>query len=113
MSMMFCSPVSSRLSSAISRRAVRELSPPLPWKPMSICCTEVTLGVSAVSIGQGRCQLRPGRSEAHTSALQSLMRITYAVFCSEKNKDEHHLPQARTIHRRRYGDHPIYKNYKR
>src|SRR3546814_9972485 len=26
------------------------------------------------------------RSEEHTSELQSLMRITYAVFCSKKNK---------------------------
>src|SRR3546814_3134434 len=27
-----------------------------------------------------------GRSEEHTSALQSLMRISYAVFCSKKKK---------------------------
>src|SRR3546814_8191213 len=27
-----------------------------------------------------------GRSEEHTSALQSLMRISYAVFCLKKNK---------------------------
>src|SRR3546814_7829582 len=31
--------------------------------------------------------LRPGiRSEEHTSELQSLMRISYAVFCLKKNK---------------------------
>src|SRR3546814_7341726 len=29
----------------------------------------------------------PIRSEEHTSELQSLMRISYAVFCSHKNKD--------------------------
>src|SRR3546814_10623058 len=28
------------------------------------------------------------RSEEHTSALQSLMRITYAVFCLNKKKDQ-------------------------
>src|SRR3546814_1531678 len=28
----------------------------------------------------------PGRSEEHTSELQSLMRSSYAVFCSKKNK---------------------------
>src|SRR3546814_7991535 len=28
------------------------------------------------------------RSEEHTSALQSLMRISYAVFCLKKNKDQ-------------------------
>src|SRR3546814_8261422 len=29
------------------------------------------------------------RSEEHTSELQSLMRISYAVFCLKKKKDEH------------------------
>src|SRR3546814_2231069 len=29
------------------------------------------------------------RSEEHTSELQSLMRISYAVFCLKKNKHEH------------------------
>src|SRR3546814_1608734 len=29
----------------------------------------------------------PGRSEEHTSELQSLMRISYAVFCLKKKKD--------------------------
>src|SRR3546814_4165580 len=28
--------------------------------------------------------VRPGRSEEHTSELQSLMRISYAVFCLKK-----------------------------
>src|SRR3546814_8415398 len=33
-----------------------------------------------------------GRSEEHTSELQSLMRISYAVFClKKKNKTEHHM----------------------
>src|SRR3546814_13864379 len=30
-----------------------------------------------------------GRSEEHTSELQSLMRISYAVFCLKKNKPLH------------------------
>src|SRR3546814_2074591 len=29
-------------------------------------------------------RMRPGRSEEHTSELQSLMRISYAVFCLKK-----------------------------
>src|SRR3546814_12749520 len=39
------------------------------------------------------------RSEEHTSELQSLMRISYAVFCLKKKKDElltHHI-QLKTI----------------
>src|SRR3546814_10524952 len=31
------------------------------------------------------------RSEEHTSELQSLMRISYAVFCLKKKKNKHHL----------------------
>src|SRR3546814_5295956 len=31
-----------------------------------------------------------GRSEEHTSELQSLMRISYAVFCLKKNTTTHH-----------------------
>src|SRR3546814_7611837 len=31
----------------------------------------------------------PGRSEEHTSELQSLMRISYAVFCLKKKKHTH------------------------
>src|SRR3546814_3972182 len=40
--------------------------------------------------GQGDCRLSPelwcSRSEEHTSELQSLMRISYAVFCLKKKK---------------------------
>src|SRR3546814_6323929 len=32
---------------------------------------------------------RPDRSEEHTSELQSLMRISYAVFCLKKKKNTH------------------------
>src|SRR3546814_8932427 len=38
----------------------------------------------------GRSDRRPGRprSEEHTSELQSLMRISYAVFCLKKKKNK-------------------------
>src|SRR3546814_8125690 len=35
---------------------------------------------------RGRDRYRPQRSEEHTSELQSLMRISYAVFCLKKQK---------------------------
>src|SRR3546814_2968257 len=38
----------------------------------------------------------PSRSEEHTSELQSLMRISYAVFCLTKKKDKPHKKQPRT-----------------
>src|SRR3546814_6017544 len=35
----------------------------------------------------------PARSEEHTSELQSLMRISYAVFCLKKKKKKHNQYQ--------------------
>src|SRR3546814_2973146 len=57
----------------------------------------ISSGNPAVEIGLGRhCfilaavngggRVQPGRSEEHTSELQSLMRISYAVFCLKKKK---------------------------
>src|SRR3546814_10180845 len=38
------------------------------------------------------------RSEEHTSELQSLMRISYAVFCLEKkNRTQHTIPKTENI----------------
>src|SRR3546814_2587390 len=50
---------------------------------------------SAVAPGGARCG--PRRSEEHTSELQSLMRISYAVFCLKKKKKEtkHNKKQKR------------------
>src|SRR3546814_2830842 len=39
----------------------------------------------------------PGRSEEHTSELQSLMRISYAVFCLKKKKTKQTLNQNLTV----------------
>src|SRR3546814_10845821 len=38
-----------------------------------------------------------GRSEEHTSELQSLMRISYAVFCLKKKKHSLHRPRSHYI----------------
>src|SRR3546814_9210002 len=38
-------------------------------------------------VDQGREALHASRSEEHTSELQSLMRISYAVFCLKKKKN--------------------------
>src|SRR3546814_4428132 len=40
----------------------------------------------ALSLSKGRSFFSRGRSEEHTSELQSLMRISYAVFCLKKKK---------------------------
>src|SRR3546814_4799724 len=40
------------------------------------------------------------RSEEHTSELQSLMRISYAVFCLKKKKKINHTPNRQTPYQR-------------
>src|SRR3546814_5740879 len=54
----------------------------------------IALNVTSAALGAG--QVAPhmrsrggGRSEEHTSELQSLMRISYAVFCLKKKKTKH------------------------
>src|SRR3546814_3363719 len=42
------------------------------------------LGRRGLRLGRGRLRRGRGRSEEHTSELQSLMRISYAVFCLKK-----------------------------
>src|SRR3546814_6208695 len=47
------------------------------------------LGVDAdVCDGDHACIRLSGRSEEHTSELQSLMRISYAVFCLKKKRQQ-------------------------
>src|SRR3546814_9733221 len=40
------------------------------------------------------------RSEEHTSELQSLMRISYAVFCLKKKNQQHTSPTNTSNHRK-------------
>src|SRR3546814_7312021 len=42
--------------------------------------------------------LKTGRSEEHTSELQSLMRISYAVFCLKKKKNTKSTQIRSTLH---------------
>src|SRR3546814_942694 len=53
--------------------------------------TECGIGVKQYNDVQPGDQIR---SEEHTSELQSLMRISYAVFCLQKKKSQTHTEQA-------------------
>src|SRR3546814_2143128 len=60
--------------------------------------------------GQGRVHgATPSiRSEEHTSELQSLMRISYAVFCLKKKKEKSQTPRPhKTSHRKQQVDKKI------
>src|SRR3546814_10170256 len=51
-----------------------------------------TLGIARTHDFNGAAQ--EGRSEEHTSELQSLMRISYAVFCLKKKKIQYRQDKA-------------------
>src|SRR3546814_2168698 len=63
-----------------------------------------------ISVRDASRSARGQRSEEHTSELQSLMRISYAVFCLKKKKHKStqhasqldHTNQHATIHQRQY-----------
>src|SRR3546814_8794799 len=69
-----------------------------PSLPSSVCQRSSPVSETIGSIsgsGAGRLGLQsrhetrePWRSEEHTSELQSLMRLSYAVFCLQKNKNK-------------------------
>src|SRR3546814_4431867 len=50
---------------------------------MAVTCARETIGTAS------KAKLSSVRSEEHTSELQSLMRISYAVFCLKKKKHTH------------------------
>src|SRR3546814_9795663 len=49
---------------------------------------KTSIGYSHIRTRKARAEV--GRSEEHTSELQSLMRISYAVFCLKKKKHTNH-----------------------
>src|SRR3546814_4694061 len=55
-----------------------------PWMADFQCPERVVMRTSRG--GSGQSDPQKGRSEEHTSELQSLMRISYAVFCLKKKK---------------------------
>src|SRR3546814_9708482 len=52
----------------------------------SACTNLAPKELESPSLGE---PMRQSRSEEHTSELQSLMRISYAVFCLKKKKNKH------------------------
>src|SRR3546814_7768244 len=64
-------------------KAPRTMSPTRPDSRSSVETREI--GAICIILG---CVTALDRSEEHTSELQSLMRISYAVFCLNKQKKE-------------------------
>src|SRR3546814_8351031 len=94
------------------------------------CSSVAVMGVrmignppGTVIVPEMRAGTRPAiRSEEHTSELQSLMRISYAVFCLKQKKQQPANPhttklytkpttQPRTHHQNTSHDHHYHKKY--
>src|SRR3546814_9765143 len=59
----------------------------VPARTVGACCASAAAGSSSARIAK-RAFIDGERSEEHTSELQSLMRISYAVFCLKKKNKE-------------------------
>src|SRR3546814_17427740 len=80
----------SRKRHAIHRRVLRAAQlgqppAPLPEPAPGIPTTRLAVGDQLGAGSAGRVD-QASRSEEHTSELQSLMRISYAVFCLKKKR---------------------------
>src|SRR3546814_3916715 len=78
--------------------AAQQVTQSVPWRSTSSPQPRQRGGSTRSSTrcsGRSRRARTPGRSEEHTSELQSLMRISYAVFCLKKQTDCHeHLLES-------------------
>src|SRR3546814_10762889 len=63
----------------------------LTWQSLQSRVTPYVVEVDR--LGEARA-VAPARSEEHTSELQSLMRISYAVFCLKKKKKQTNLTKS-------------------
>src|SRR3546814_8233418 len=75
-----------------SAASVSVISPTFMWTAPPAVCAPIFTAISTTrnSIPAGDARWLSARSEEHTSELQSLMRISYAVFClKKKNKKTH------------------------
>src|SRR3546814_6936847 len=78
-------PISALISALTAGGPETELSPALARRTIETALTRCRAVEGGLRIE--RKPLRQARSEEHTSELQSLMRISYAVFCLKKKKN--------------------------
>src|SRR3546814_4667800 len=81
-------PLSLAAAAVRSPAAVEQDLPPalLMQRPSAHIATQGRTAIRIGAMPTTTSQLQFSRSEEHTSELQSLMRISYAVFCLKKKK---------------------------
>src|SRR3546814_6982419 len=83
-----CTPGSASRTRAAILSSPMTRAPEVQAKPTT---SKVTCGSRPTVAGTSSYILASFRSEEHTSELQSLMRISYAVFCLTKKKEHTHI----------------------
>src|SRR3546814_1715547 len=87
MSLTILIPIGAFVGHLWERRAARRARPEFHGRMGVLLATGFIVGESL--FGVLFAGLVAGRSEEHTSELQSLMRISYAVFCLKTKKTEY------------------------
>src|SRR3546814_5605728 len=85
--------LSEEAADRVRRNAVMLVPDPLPDRELALLAVGQSEGRQRLEVhllGPVGCQQPGCRSEEHTSELQSLMRISYAVFCLKKKKKKQH-----------------------
>src|SRR3546814_7507202 len=80
----YCAPPTSACALSCSKRFLSWMA--LATWPRSISLPQASKMRACTA--SAKCSGRRKRSEEHTSELQSLMRISYAVFCLKKKKEK-------------------------
>src|SRR3546814_1398504 len=75
---------SARDSASACSKLISNCAAPLSWIRVSTS--------NSIASQKSYIRSRIGRSEEHTSELQSLMRISYAVFCLKRQTTIHNTP---------------------
>src|SRR3546814_3286364 len=74
----------------VFRHGARYTSGSAPCATMGYSKASIIISFGSIASGQGENQHHPRRPEEHTSELQSLLRISYAVFFLKKKNNMSH-----------------------
>src|SRR3546814_1330262 len=87
--------ISAVTAADVQRLARQYLTPARQWS-LAILPKGMTLAEASTLDAAPPSAVVGGRSEEHTSELQSLMRISYAVFCLKKKKKKDNTNTSNT-----------------
>src|SRR3546814_7311973 len=89
--------ISDRLLESLRAKAAPDLlfNNGYTYSGHPVCCAAALKNIEIIEQEGILEHVRAVRSEEHTSELQSLMRISYAVFCLKKKKREQHTNKNR------------------